>query len=183
MAYTFSRRDFMKYTALAAAAVAVSGSLTGCSNPNQPTGKPGDTLSFGASSGIFGIGGSSDKHTLSVQNYDGAKLTCTIEHKPVGDSFSYGIKNYQVIVKDTDGITTPYNYMENDVKIIDGPMGGKMDPDNTYKADVTVSNIDFSKAEKVYFRYYPRITAIDNETDYMKDVHATWDITDVIKSV
>ena len=38
MSYTFSRRDFMKYTALAAAAVAVSGSLTGCSNPNQPSG-------------------------------------------------------------------------------------------------------------------------------------------------
>ena len=44
MSYTFSRRNFMKYTALAAAAVAVSGSLTGCSNPNRPVGKTGDTL-------------------------------------------------------------------------------------------------------------------------------------------
>ena len=47
MSYTFSRRDFMKYTALAAAAVAVSGSLTGCSNPNQPTGTVGSTLKPG----------------------------------------------------------------------------------------------------------------------------------------
>lgn len=37
----------MKYTALAAAAVAVSGSLTGCSNPNRPVGKTGDTLKPG----------------------------------------------------------------------------------------------------------------------------------------
>ena len=48
MSYTFSRRNFMKYTALAAAAVAVSGSLTGCSNPNRPVGKTGDTLKPGS---------------------------------------------------------------------------------------------------------------------------------------
>ena len=33
MSYTFSRRDFMKYTALTAVAIAGSGMLTGCSNP------------------------------------------------------------------------------------------------------------------------------------------------------
>ena len=38
MSYTFSRRDFMKYTALTAVAIAGSGMLTGCSNPNRPTG-------------------------------------------------------------------------------------------------------------------------------------------------
>ena len=36
MSYTFSRRDFMKYTALTAVAIAGSGMLTGCSNPNRP---------------------------------------------------------------------------------------------------------------------------------------------------
>ena len=39
MSYTFSRRDFMKYTALTAVAIAGSGMLTGCSNPNRPVGK------------------------------------------------------------------------------------------------------------------------------------------------
>ena len=38
MSYTFSRRDFMKYTALTAVAIAGSGMLTGCSNPNRPVG-------------------------------------------------------------------------------------------------------------------------------------------------
>ena len=44
MSYTFSRRDFMKYTALTAVAIAGSGMLTGCYTPNSPIGKPGDTL-------------------------------------------------------------------------------------------------------------------------------------------
>ena len=41
MSYTFSRRDFMKYTALTAVAIAGSGMLTG------PVGKAGDTLKPG----------------------------------------------------------------------------------------------------------------------------------------
>ncbi len=47
MSYTFSRRDFMKYTALTAVAIAGSGMLTGCSNPNRPVGKTGNTLKPG----------------------------------------------------------------------------------------------------------------------------------------
>ncbi len=47
MSYTFSRRDFMKYTALTAVAIAGSGMLTGCSNPNRPTGTVGSKLSPG----------------------------------------------------------------------------------------------------------------------------------------
>ena len=48
MSYTFSRRDFMKYTALTAVAIAGSSMLTGCSNPNRPVGKAGDTLKPGS---------------------------------------------------------------------------------------------------------------------------------------
>ena len=44
MSYTFSRRDFMKYTALTAVAIAGSGMLPGCSNPNRPTGTVGSKL-------------------------------------------------------------------------------------------------------------------------------------------
>ena len=47
MSFTFSRRDFMKYTALTAVAIAGSGMLTGCSNPNRPTGTVGSKLSPG----------------------------------------------------------------------------------------------------------------------------------------
>lgn len=41
MSYTFSRRDFMKYSALTAVAVAGAGLLTGCEvqDPNNPSAK------------------------------------------------------------------------------------------------------------------------------------------------
>ena len=65
MSYTFSRRDFMKYSAVAAVAVAGSSMFTGCgsiSNPNRPFGTyTGEDcqLSFsGKSGGFFGSGGS-----------------------------------------------------------------------------------------------------------------------------
>ena len=57
MSYTFSRRDFMKYTALTAVAVASAGMFTGCSgNPNQPTAvfnNADASVTFGGTSGGF----------------------------------------------------------------------------------------------------------------------------------
>ena len=70
MSYTFSRRDFMKYTALTAVAIAGSGMLTGCSNPNRPVGKTGDTLKPG--DGIC-------EATLKSATYNRATLTCEFE--------------------------------------------------------------------------------------------------------
>ncbi len=65
MSYTFSRRDFMKYSAVAAVAVAGSSMFTGCgsiSNPNRPfavyNAAEDSKLTFGGKSGgIFGFGG------------------------------------------------------------------------------------------------------------------------------
>ena len=73
MSYTFSRRDFMKYSAVAAVAVAGSSMFTGCgsfSNPNRPFGtynKDADCkLSFsGKSGGFLGIGGTQDYLVLN----------------------------------------------------------------------------------------------------------------------
>ena len=72
MSYTFSRRDFMKYSAVAAVAVAGSSMFTGCgsiSNPNRPSATydaaHDSELSFGGKSGgIFGFGGTADSQTL-----------------------------------------------------------------------------------------------------------------------
>ena len=79
MSYTFSRRDFMKYTALAAAAVAVSGSLTGCSNPNRPVGKTGDTLKPGSGICEATLLNSADKKP----SYNSATHTLTCNFKIV----------------------------------------------------------------------------------------------------
>ena len=70
MSYTFSRRDFMKYSAVAAVAVAGSSMFTGCgfSNPNRPSATydaaHDSELSFGGKSGgILGFGGTADSQT------------------------------------------------------------------------------------------------------------------------
>ena len=70
MSYTFSRRNFMKYTALTAVAIAGSGMLTGCSNPNRPSGTVGSKLSPG------------DRicdATLKSATYTGNTLTCNFD--------------------------------------------------------------------------------------------------------
>ena len=53
MSYTFSRRDFLKYSALTAVAVAGAGLLTGCEiqDPNNPVIKK---LGYGTTLGTTG---------------------------------------------------------------------------------------------------------------------------------
>ena len=78
MSYTFSRRDFMKYSAVAAVAVAGSSMFTGCStsNPNRPYGtykKADCELSFGGKAdSILGFGGTKDRQILKA----GAAYEC-----------------------------------------------------------------------------------------------------------
>ena len=86
MSYTFSRRDFMKYSAVAAVAVAGSSMFTGCStsNPNRPSATydpvNGSELSFGGKSGgILGFGGTADSQTLLANaTYVSGTNTCLL---------------------------------------------------------------------------------------------------------
>ena len=102
MSYTFSRRDFMKYSAVAAVAVAGSSMFTGCgsiSNPNRPSATydaaHDSELSFGGKSGgILGFGGTADSQTLLANaTYvpDTNTLTLPFKHVAVsrGSSCKY----------------------------------------------------------------------------------------------
>ena len=92
MSYTFSRRDFMKYTALTAVAIAGSGMLTGCSNPNRPTGTVGSKLS---------PGGNICDATLKSASYNPDTLTCEFEiYTKV--SLQVNQQHFQVNVTDAD---------------------------------------------------------------------------------
>ena len=90
MSYTFSRRDFMKYSAVAAVAVAGSSMFTGCgsfSNPNRPYGtyKGEDCkLTFGGKSGgILGFGGTEDHQILKTgATYDSNTQTLILPFEP-----------------------------------------------------------------------------------------------------
>lgn len=189
MAFTFSRRDFMKYTALAAAAVAVSGSLTGCANPNQPSGKVGDTLSFGGSSTIFGIGGASDKHTLKAPVVSGdGTLECTFEHYPVSDGTSCTVNNYQLRVVKDDGTVQYVNAGNTKASFSGRGAGTGLKKQETVTNVLTISNLKNDGVLKdvvvkeAYIQYFPRHNALGNENDAYSDVYATWDITDALKA-
>lgn len=187
MAFTFSRRDFMKYTALAAAAVAVSGSLTGCANPNQPSGKVGDTLSFGGSSTIFGIGGASDKHTLKTVSATSGTLECKFEHYPVSDGTSCTVNNYQLRVVKDDGTVQYVNAGNTKVSFSGSSAGTGLKKQETVPNTLTISGLNAEgvlkdvAVKEAYIQYFPRHNALGTENDTYSDVYATWDITDALK--
>ena len=169
MSYTFSRRDFMKYTALAAAAVAVSGSLTGCSNPNRPVGKAGDTLKPG--DGICDA-------TLKSATYTGNTLTCNFD---IYTKVSLQInKNHFQVNVTKDGKTKIYYYDNSNIEL---------DPNalNDYKAKTSVKPVltvgiaDLTSADKIEVVYIPKLWAKGSLTDSMSDICGTWDITEAIK--
>lgn len=80
MSYTFSRRDFLKYSAMTAVAVAGAGLLTGCEiqDPNNPVIKK---LGYGTTLGTTGgllksvdLDGTAGVFTFTVKNNSGAPL-------------------------------------------------------------------------------------------------------------
>lgn len=177
MSYTFSRRNFMKYTALAAAAVAVSGSLTGCSNPNQPTGTVGSTLKPG--------GGICEATLLSGDSkptYTSNKLVCHFKIKSLVAGLQVSQGHFQV---DVTGGEHPGSYNVNThptgvaAATFELTGGNDATTKNQVLSDValTVTGIDLTGATNVAVRYCPKHSADENGKDLYNDVYATWNIT------
>lgn len=87
MSYTFSRRDFLKYSALTAVAVAGAGLLTGCEiqDPNNPVIKK---LGYGTTLGTTGgllksvdTEGTDGVFTFTVKNSSDAPLRMTTPYE------------------------------------------------------------------------------------------------------
>lgn len=192
MSYTFSRRDFMKYSAVAAVAVAGSSMFTGCgsiSNPNRPsavyTATEDSKLTFGGKSGgILGFGGTADSQTLLANaTYVLSTHTLTLPFKHVAVSQGASCKgySYQIDIVDKDDKYKSYtdgsDCGSNKVSISDEGGCTGMEPLKTYTPIITVKNIDFTGVKKVAVRYFPRHNALGKDNDSYSDVYATWDIT------
>lgn len=189
MSYTFSRRDFMKYSAVAAVAVAGSSMFTGCgSNPNRPFGTyTGEDcqLSFGGKSGgILGFGGTADSQTLlaNAMYVSGTNtLTLPFKHVAVSQGASCKGYSYQIDIIDKDGNYKSYtdgsDCGNNKVSISDAGGCTGMEPLKPYTPIITVRNIDFTGVKKVAVRYFPRHNALGVQNDTYSDVYATWDIS------
>lgn len=187
MSYTFSRRDFMKYSAVAAVAVAGSSMFTGCgsiSNPNRPFGTyTGEDcqLSFsGKSGGFFGIGGTKDYLVLNKGGlYDSGsgKLSLGFTHYPISEGTSAIASCYQLKYVTEDGnhyVTSANGVVSNGGKGLKANEVAHATVTVTIPADVKAA---VEKAKAVYIQYFPRNNALGREDDTYSDVYATWEIT------
>ena len=190
MSYTFSRRDFMKYSAVAAVAVAGSSMFTGCgsfSNPNRPYGtyKGEDCkLTFGGKSGgILGFGGTQDYQILEKgATFDASTgLKCTFKHFAVSEGCSCDKTHYQVDIVDKDGKYKSYRDGSmcegNIVKFVEEGGASGMVKEKEYTQKLTITGISYTNAKQVCIRYFPRHNALGSVNDAYSDVYATWDIT------
>ena len=177
MSYTFSRRDFMKYTALTAVAIAGSGMLTGCSNPNRPVGTIGSTLKPGSGICEAILLGGDKKPTYTSE---GKALVCNFTIKSLIAGLQVSRDHFQVDV--TGGTYAgSYNvstYPPDAAAATFELKGGTQATDKNQVCDVvlTVSNIDLTGATNVAVRYWPKHSADENGKDLYNDVYATWNI-------
>lgn len=194
MSYTFSRRDFMKYSAVAAVAVAGSSMFTGCgsfSNPNRPSATydaaHDSELSFGGKSGgILGFGGTKDYLVLKkggLYDSDSGKLSLEFTHYPISQGTSAIASCYQLkyVTEDGNHYVTSANGVESDSgKGLETNKETQVKVTVTIKADVKAA---VEKAKAVYIQYFPRNNALGREDDTFSDVYATWDITSLFPKV
>lgn len=117
MSYTFSRRDFLKYSAMTAVAVAGAGLLTGCEiqDPNNPVIKK---LGYGTTLGTTGgllksvdTEGTTGVFTFTVKNNSDAPL-------PMDPNESFVVK-----VLDKDGNSKWSNYFNLSIEAVLGEDG------------------------------------------------------------
>lgn len=188
MSYTFSRRDFMKYSAVAAVAVAGSSMFTGCgsfSNPNRPSAvynaAEDSKLTFsGKSGGILGFGGTQDYLVLKKGgSYDSGfgKLSLEFTHYPVSEGTSAIASCYQLKYVTEDGnhyVTSANGVASDSGKGLETNKETQVKVTVTIPADVTAA---VEKAKAVYIQYFPRNNALGREDDTFSDVYATWEIT------
>ena len=194
MSYTFSRRDFMKYSAVAAVAVAGSSMFTGCgsfSNPNRPFGtynKDADCkLTFsGKSGGFLGIGGTQDYLVLNKGgSYTSSSGTLNLKftHFPISEGTGTTAPHYQLKYVTDDG----NHYVTSADGSLTSTGGDGLEINKEAHAEVTVTiptsvKADVEKAKAVYIQYFPRHNALGKDNDTYGDVYATWDITSLFKS-
>lgn len=193
MSYTFSRRDFMKYSAVAAVAVAGSSMFTGCgsfSNPNRPFGtynKDADCkLSFsGKSGGFLGIGGTQDYLVLNKGgSYTSSSGTLNLKftHFPISEGTGITAPHYQLKYVTDDG----NHYVTSADGSLTSTGGDGLEINKEAHAEVTVTiptnvKADVEKAKAFYIQYFPRHNALGKDNDTYGDVYATWDITSLFK--
>ena len=166
MSLTFSRRSFLKYTAVAAVAVAGSSLLTGCKdNPYQPTGTIGDTLSI---MGDF---------TMKSATYAGGTLTCAMTFKCTSKrGLSVVPANFQVDVYDKDEkLLKTYRSDSTGSNVsLDNPKGDLTKDNDAWASNMICKDmVALNEGDIVKVKYWPRAQASEGLLGYT-EAYATW---------
>lgn len=121
MSYTFSRRDFLKYSAMTAVAVAGAGLLTGCEiqDPNNPVIKK---LGYGTTLGTTG-------GLLKSVNTEGTTgvFTFTVKNNSDAPLLMDPKESFVVKVLDKDGNSKWSNYFNLSIEAVPGKDGNTPD--------------------------------------------------------
>ena len=119
MSYTFSRRDFLKYSAMTAVAVAGAGLLTGCEiqDPNNPVIKK---LGYGTTLGTTGgLLKSVDKDSTTGNGV----FTFTVKNNSDAPLLMDPKESFVVKVLDKDGNSKWSNYFNLSIEAVPGADG------------------------------------------------------------
>lgn len=169
MSLTFSRRSFLKYTAVAAVAVAGSSLLTGCKdNPYQPTGTIGDKLS------IMG-----DFTLLSnpAPKYENGKMTCTLVIECTSKrNLQVTPYCFQVDVYENDKeekLLNTYRYDSASQNVTLQYPVGDLKKDQKVQTELYCTGMNLANGNIVKIKYWPRAQASEGLLGYT-EAFATW---------
>jgi len=150
MSFEFSRRSFLKYTAVAAVAVAGSSLLTGCDNDNTSVLKKYGTIT-----------NLQAKATLSKATYDATAGTIVFDFEVYcgrGNDMNVSNQNFDVEITDADG-NTVYKSAGTKIKISDDLYHFNLENKATATGTVTASGVPaLSTGYTVKFKYQPDTT-------------------------
>ena len=155
----FSRRSFLKYTALTAVAVAGSSLLSGCEYGYNPVQTEIGTTNVVLKAAV----------TLNTAVYDAATKTAVFELALIN-----GRKNALNITSRNFTVTAGSSYcahMDDKIKIVSADRADPQIPQNgtaTYK--ITVTRLDLAEGDTLRFTFYPDLPEY---TEYS----ANWDLT------
>ena len=170
MSLEFSRRSFLKYTAVAAVAVAGSSLLTGCGSDSfQPEGRIGDTLKV---MGTF---------QLVKATYENNTLTCPDMYFKCTSTRSLSVvpTNFQIDVTDKNGkaLASYRADQAQNNKVSLSNTKGDLEKNKDMKSTLKVENmITLSEGDIVLVKYWPRPQASQGYQAYT-DAYATWKMT------
>ena len=173
MSLTFSRRSFLKYTAVAAVAVAGSSLLTGCGEDEyQKTGKIGSTLKL---MGTFKTYKSTDTSNAGkAPAYAGTTFTCTVNIKCTTKKVPLYVTNecFELTVTRDK---TEKNYAKQYITITD-PEFDLKESEDAKDFKLTITSVDIQAGDTVELKYWPRIQASSGNSGYTR-AFCTWKMT------